>query len=228
VPKAAKAGRTYDDFRTYVDEREIRHWVEMDTVTGRIGGKVIMTFNFTQMNFMFGLLLDDKTSVQASEKIRTIKEKLLLSGIRFGDVFPILLTDNGGEFSNVAAFTDDIEGLPETRLYFCDPYRASQKPKVEKNHTIFRDIAPKGEPFDDFTQDTVDLIFSHVNGGKRKILNGKSPYEVFVFVYGEALASLLGVSHIPAEDVVQTEKLLKTIRKAPPASTGKNNPGTLS
>jgi IS30 family transposase len=224
VPKAAKAGRTYDDFRKYIDEHEIRYWVEMDTVIGRVGGKVIMTFNFTQMNFMFGLLLDDKTAAEAAEKIRTTKEKLFSCGVCFGDIIPILLTDNGGEFSNVAAFTNEADGLPETRLYFCDPYRSSQKPKVEKNHTIFRDIVPKGESFDSFTQDTVNLIFSHVNGGKRKVLNGKSPYELFVFVYGESLAALLGIGHIPAEDVVQNEKLLKAIKRTPPTETGSSNP----
>ena len=228
VPKAAKVGRTYDDFRTYVDEHEIRHWVEMDTVIGRIGGKVIMTFNFTQMNFMFGLLLDDKTSAQAAEKIRAIKGKLLSNGIHFGDIIPILLTDNGGEFSNVAAFTDDAEGLPTSKVFFCDPYCSSQKPRVEKNHSIFRDIVHKGESFDDFTQDTVNLIFSHVNSGKRKVLNGKSPYELFEFVYGKDLAALLGIKCIPAEDVAQTEMLLETIKKAPLTSAGENNPGKLT
>jgi IS30 family transposase len=180
------------------------------------------------MNFMFGLLLEDKTAVSAAEKIRELKKKLLSNGIRFGDIFPILLTDNGGEFANVAAFTDDTDGLPETRLYFCDPYQSSQKPKVEKNHTIFRDIVPKGESFDYFTQETVNLIFSHVNGSKRKVLNGKSPYEMFKFLYGEALADLLGIAYIPAEDVIQTDKLLKAIKKAPPAASGQIKPGALS
>ena len=228
IPKAAKIGRTYDDFRAYTDEHEISHWVEMDTVIGRIGGKVIMTFNFTQMNFMFGLLLDDKTAAQAAEKICALKKGLFDHGICFGDIFPILLTDNGGEFANVAAFTNNNLGTAETRLYFCDPYRSCQKPRVEKNHSIFRDIVPKGESFDYFTQDVVNLIFSHVNGGKRKVLNGKSPYELFVFVYGEALASLLGIDHIPAEDVVQCDVLLKSIKKALPLGIGKCNPDVQS
>lgn len=210
VPKAVKAGRTYDDFIAYVDEHEVTHWVEMDTVIGRIGGKVVMTFHFTSGDFMFGLLLDDKTAAEAAEKTRSLKERLGASGTRFGDVFPVILTDNGSEFSNVAAFTDDAGGLPETRLYFCDPYCSSQKPKVEKNHTIFRDIVPKGESFDHFTQDTVNLIFSHVNGVCRKVLGGKSPYDVFSYMHGEDLPTLLGVSRIPASDVVQSPLLLKS------------------
>jgi len=171
---------------------------------------------------MFGLLLDDKTALEAAEKIKNLKAKLLSGDISFGDICPLLLTDNGGEFSNVSAFISNGNGEIETGLYFCDPYRSCQKPRVEKNHTIFRDIVPKGESFDNFTQDMVDLIFSHVNGGKRKVLNGKSPYELFAYVYGEKTASLLGIRYIPPEEVIQTKKLLKDLKKLPPSNTGQN------
>ena len=220
VPKAVKAGRTYSDFLSFIDEGGIASWVEMDTVIGRAGGKVIMTFDFTRDNFMFGLLLDNKTAAEAASKIRMLKEALYNGGIRFGDIIPLLLTDNGGEFANVLAFTDDLEGNRETDLFFCDPYRSSQKPKVEKNHTIFRDIVPKGESFDDFTQETVNTIFSHVNSVKRKILNGKTPYEMFSFLYGDTVPTLLGIREIPAAKVVQSRKLLTMLKKAPSNAHG--------
>jgi IS30 family transposase len=193
----------------------------MDTVIGRIGGKVIMTFNFTRDNFMFGLLLDDKTAAEAASKIRSLKKRLTDGGVRFGEVMPLLLTDNGGEFANVTVFTDAADGTCESRLFFCDPYRSCQKPKVEKNHTLFRDIVPKGESFDHFTQGTVDLIFSHVNSVNRKIHMGKSPYEMFSFVYGESLPKLLGINRIPAEEVIQSPRLLlKIATKTPLACNG--------
>jgi IS30 family transposase len=208
IPKAAKVGRSYDDFLAYIEGNNIASWAEMDTVIGRIGGKVIMTFDFTFCNFMFGLLLDDKSANEAAHKIRSLKKRLSAAGIRFGDVCPLILTDNGGEFAKVSAFTADENGEIETLLFFCDPYRSCQKPRVEKNHTLFRDIVAKGNSFDSFTQEIVDLIFSHVNGVKRKSLNGKSPYEIFCFAYGEKTASLLGISHIPDKEVVQSPKLL--------------------
>jgi IS30 family transposase len=223
VPKAAKVGRTYDDFKAYIAEHEILHWVEMDTVIGRVGGKVIMTFHFTQMNFMFGLLLDDKSTAEAAEKVKALKKRLAGGGVRFGAIIPILLTDNGGEFANVHAFIDGTDGIAETLLYFCDPYCSSQKPKVEKNHGIFRDIVPKGESFDGFTQDAINLIFSHVNGSARKVLGGKSPYDVFAFMFGKEMAALLGIVHIPAEDVIQDQKLLNAVmKKTPLVKAGQN------
>ena len=211
IPKAVREGRAYADFLAFIGERGITSWVEMDTVIGRIGGTVIMTFDFTFCNFMFGLLLDNKTAAEAAVKIRSLKGNLAEHNVRFGDIFPLLLTDNGGEFANVTAFMADLNGEPETELFFCDPMQSCQKPKVEKNHTMFRDIIPKGESFDHFTQDTVNLIFSHVNSVKRKLLHGKTPYEMFSFVFGGGMASLLGIEEIAAVDVVQSPMLLKNI-----------------
>ena len=222
VPKAVRIGRTYNDFLSFIDDNDIKSWVEMDTLIGRIGGKVIMTLDFTFCNFMFGLLLDDKTAAEAAHKIRLLKKSLNENNISFGNVIPVLLTDNGGEFSNVFAFTDDLEGNTETSMFFCDPYRACQKPNVEKNHTMFRDIVPKGESFDNFTQESVNFIFSHINSVKRKSLNGKTSYEMFSFVYGEKIASLLGIHEIHALDVIQSPKLLKHL----PKSTGIYKPRT--
>ena len=209
IPKALKAGRAYADFLDFIDQEGLSSWVEMDTVIGRIGGKVILTLNFTFCNFMLGLLLPDKTSASASSRIISLKKDFQSLGLRFGDVFPVILTDNGGEFADVFSFEDDLDGIRETCLFFCDPMQSSQKPRVEKNHTLFRDIVPKGQSFDGFSQDTVNLIFSHVNGVKRKILNGKSPYDIFSYTYGPAITHALGITPIPADAVLQSPKLLR-------------------
>ena len=209
IPKALKIGRTYEDFCLYKEQNEITSWVEMDTVIGRIGGKVILTLHFTSCNFMAGLLLDNKSAAEASSKFLALKQSFNEKSVRFGDIFPLILTDNGGEFADVFSFEIDITtGELVTQLFFCDPYQSSQKPKIEKNHTLFRDIVPKGHSFDDFSQDTVNLIFSHVNSVKRKILNGKTPYEVFAFTYSGEIAALLGVKPIPSDKVIQSPKLL--------------------
>jgi IS30 family transposase len=211
VPKAAKVGRTYEDFLLHVAETGMKSWVEMDTVIGRPGGKVVLTLDFTFCNFMVGLLLDDKTAASATGKIKGLKSLFAANGSRFGDVFPLILTDNGGEFSNISAIENDSDGKKETSLFFCDPMKSCQKPHVEKNHTLFRDIVPKGESFDSFTQDTLNIIFSHVNCVKRYHLNGKSPYDVFAFTYGDSLAVLLGINRIPDNCVCQSPMLLETL-----------------
>lgn len=211
VPKGVKVGRSFEDFLLYLAESPSTNYVEMDTVIGRIGGKLIMTFQFVNVDFMFGLLLDDKTAVEAAGKICILKERFNRVGLRFGDTFPVLLTDNGGEFSDVFAFENSLDGEIETKLFFCDPNAPYQKPHVENNHTLFRGIVETGTSFDSFTQDDVNLIFSHINAVKRKQFNGKSAYDMFTFTYSEELAELLGISYVSPGDVIQTPKLLKLL-----------------
>jgi hypothetical protein len=74
---------------------------------------------------------------------------------------------------------------------------------------MFRDIVPAGSSFDDYSQDTVNLIFSHVNSVKRKSLGGKSPFDIFAYTFSESAAAALGVSRVPAQQVIQSPKLLK-------------------
>jgi IS30 family transposase len=158
---------------------------------------------------MFGRLLENKTALEVTQKVRDLKIEFAAKQRRFGGMFPLILTDNGGEFANVSAIETDLDGERETRLFFCDPNRSYQKPHVEKNHTLLRDIVPKGASFDGFTQGTIDLIFSHLNSVKRKSLHGKTSYEMFVFVFGDIVSKILGIEHIPAERVIQSPMLLK-------------------
>ncbi|MCL1913281.1 MAG: hypothetical protein FWG10_05250 [Eubacteriaceae bacterium] len=48
---------------------------------------------------------------------------------------------------------------------------------------------------------------------KRKILNGKTPYGLFSFTYGDKLAAVLGVLPIPAADAAQPPLLLNNKAK---------------
>lgn len=209
VPKWAREGRTFDDFLAFVDDNSDMPLVQLDTVIGRIGGKVIMTVHFVNSDFMFGLLLDNKTAAEAANKIQKLKAELKALNFNFGDIAPLLLTDNGGEFSLVSAFENDTDGNAESHMFFCQPCSPHEKAEIEKNHTLFRDIVKPGASFDDFTQETVNLIFSHVNAVKRKQFNGKSAYDMFSFYYSEMLASALGISYVPANEVIQSPKLLR-------------------
>ncbi|MGT2866301.1 IS30 family transposase [Streptococcus fryi] len=207
IPKEAKKGRSYEDFQNYLTHRQLTSWLEMDTVIGRVGGKVLLTFNLSFCNFIFARLLDNKTALEVAKHFYVIKNTLYEADRNFFDVFPIILTDNGGEFARVDDIEMDIRG--EIKLFFCDPNRSDQKGRIEKNHSLIRDILPKGTSFDNLTQDDINLVCSHVNSVKRAALNGKSAYELFTFTYDEELAKLLGISLIPAEDVCQSPKLLQ-------------------
>lgn len=207
IPKEAKKGRSYEDFQNYLALNQLDSWLEMDTVMGRMGGKVLLTFNLSFCNFIFARLLDNKTALEVTKHLYDIKNTLHQADKDFFQLFPVILTDNGGEFARVDDIEMDVRG--ESKLFFCDPNRSDQKGRIEKNHTLIRDILPKGTSFDNLTQEDINLVCSHVNSVKRAALNGKSAYELFAFTYGEEIPKLLGISKIPAEDVCQSSKLLQ-------------------
>ena len=207
IPKEAKKGRSYEDFQNYLALNQLDSWLEMDTVLGRMRGKVLLTFNLSFCNFIFARLLDNKTALEVTKHLYDIKNTLHQADKDFFQLFPVILTDNGGEFARVDDIEMDVRG--ESKLFFCDPNRSDQKGRIEKNHTLIRDILPKGTSFDNLTQEDINLICSHVNSVKRAALNGKSAYELFTFTYGEEISKLLGISKIPAEDVCQSSKLLQ-------------------
>ena len=207
IPKEDKKGRSYEDFQNYLVLNQLNSWLEMDTVMGRMGGKVLLTFNLSFCNFIFARLLENKTTLEVTKHLYDIKNNLHEADKDFCQLFPVILTDNGGEFARVDDIEMDVRG--ESKLFFCDPNRSDQKGRIEKNHTLIRDILPKGTSFDNLTQEDINLVCSHVNSVKRAALNGKSAYELFAFTYGEEIPKLLGISKIPAEDVCQSSKLLQ-------------------
>ena len=207
IPKEAKKGRSYEDFQNYLSLNQLDYWLEMDTVMGRMGGKVLLTFNLSFCNFIFARLLDNKTALEVTKHLYDIKNTLYQADKDFFQLFPVILTDNGGEFARVDDIEMDVRG--ESKLFFCDPNRSDQKGRIEKNHTLIRDILPKGTSFDSLTQENINLVCSHANSVKRAALNGKSTYELFSFTFGEEISKLLGISKIPAEDVCQSSTLLQ-------------------
>ena len=207
IPKEAKKGRSYEDFQNYLSLNQLDSWLEMDTVMGRMGGKVLLTFNLSFCNFIFARLLDNKTALEVTKHLYDIKDTLHQADKDFFQLFPVILTDNGGEFARVDDIEMDVRG--ESKLFFCDSNRSDQKGRIEKNHTLIREILPNGTSFDNVTQEDINLVCSHVNSVKRATLNGKSAYELFAFTYGEEIPKLLGISKIPAEEVCQSSKLLQ-------------------
>jgi len=190
VPKNLKVGRSFSDFTALSPES----YFEMDTVIGTIGGKTLLTFCDPRTGFAFGRLLNKNTASEVVEKLTAIVNQ------DFRTAFPVLLTDNGGEFAKVL----EMENLG-IRMFFCDPLQSWQKPHVEKMHTMLRDTLPKGTSFDNLTQEKVNTIFSHMNSVARKGIKGKTPYEIFTFSYGADFATHLGITKIATDAVIQSK-----------------------
>lgn len=52
-------------------------------------------------------------------------------------------------------------------------------------------------------------MFSHINSTPRKSLNGKTPYEMFEFIYGNEILTKLNIQKIERDKVILKPHLLK-------------------
>ena len=127
----------------------------------------------------------------------------------FMELFPVLLADNGSEFSNPMAIEQDDQGNERTRVFYCNPSAPYQKPNCENNHELIRRIIPKGTDIGLYTQEQIDLMMSHINSYSRKKLGNKSPYEVFEFQYGRKILDAFHLRKIPADEIILSPDLLK-------------------
>lgn len=131
----------------------------------------------------------------------------------FKILFPVILTDNGSEFSDpkmIEFYRVDPEHNPtklarRTHVFFCDPYNSQQKPHIERGHEKIRRELVKGSSFDILKQEDINLMLSHVNSAPRTSLEGKTPYDEFVSFYGErarVFLEKLGIHRINAENII--------------------------
>ncbi len=206
VDTLCRDNRTFKDYLKFIKDNNVPNTVEMDTVEGIKGGKALLTIHFVNCSFMLAFIRDRNDSKSVIDIFNNLYNKLTHS--LFTKLFPVILTDNGSEFTNPTAI-EFSNNLKRTNIFYCDPYCSYQKGACENNHTLFRRILPKGSSFDNLNQDDIDLCVNHVNSYLRKNLNDNSPYNLFNVLYGEQTLSILGVKHIKPNDVVLNPTILK-------------------
>ena len=213
-----RVGRTYLEFVAYRKENPDLAVVEMDTVIGQVGGKVLFTFHFNDCGLMLAFLRDAKTSQTCTRIINQLWDAA--GQDLFRELFAIILTDNGTEFSDpdgIELYRPDpvhnsTKLLPRgIRLFYCDAYCSCQKPHVERNHREIRRILEHGTSFNALSQGNIDVVMSNVNCYTRDWLGGKSPYDKFIELHGETgrtFLEKLGISRVPANQVTLDPLLL--------------------
>ena len=194
-------GRSYEDFEGFIKNNDVSV-LEMDTVKGRREkGKRLLTMIFQDNSIMLLFLMPDGKA-DSVKRVFDFLEKGLGTEC-FQRMFPVFLTDNGGEFKRVEELelTEDYE--VRTNIFFCDPMASWQKPHIEKNHEYIRYVIPRGKSFDPYTQEDMTLLMNHINSVRRKSLGGKAPYELIIEEDEDmkALMALLKMDLIPPDEV---------------------------
>lgn len=207
VDKKCRMGRTYQDFLKYMGEHPGLPIVEIDSVEGKKGGKVLLTLHFTIPQFMLAFIRDANTSQSVIDIFNRLY--LELHPDIFCGLFQVLLGDNGSEFSNPLAIETDPLGNQRAQVFYCDPQAPYQKGAAENNHTLIRRILPKGTSLDRFTQEDITFMMNHINSYGRPNLGDKTPYEVFASLYGEDILRKMGAELIASDKVTLRPSLLK-------------------
>lgn len=212
VDKGCRLGRSYKEFEAFMEKNPDTAVVQMDSVIGNVGGKCLLTIHFVESSLMLAFLRDANTSQSVIDVFDWLDNRL--GGKVFNRLFPVIVTDNGSEFSNPKKieyrdYAITKQGYRRTNIYYCDAGCPYQKGAIEVNHELIRRVLPKGTSFDNLTQTDVNLMMNHINSYKRKKLNDRSPYETFSFHYGEDVLRLLDCSPVAPEDILLKPSLLK-------------------
>ena len=136
-------GRTYKDYKIYINENPDVFVTQMDTVyNNETTGPFIQTFKFINSGIIFAILHNSKTSESMKQGVDLLES--ILGTQVFRKYVHILLTDRGTEFSAADAMETGTDNTRRTRVFYCDPMQSGQKGSLENKHIELRYILPKG------------------------------------------------------------------------------------
>jgi IS30 family transposase len=205
--RTIRIGRTYDDFKKYISDNSISHFVQLDTVEGKKGGECLLTMAFINED----LLLSYKIKEQSVEEVRrvftSIKKKIGYDN--FYRYFHPILTDNGSEFSDISHIEKNGETTKETKVFFCDPRHSEQKGSLEVTHEYIRRYIPKGTDISNYSDENIKDMIDNINSANREQHDGKSAYEILEKRIPKNILDKLGLTKINSKDVILNNRLFK-------------------
>jgi IS30 family transposase len=208
IDKNCLNGRKYNEFLKFLQENPDVNIVEIDSVIGITGGKVLLTIHFVNCSFMLAFIREHNDAQSVIDIFNMIEDKLGID--MFKKLFIVILTDNGSEFSNPLEIEFSKKtGEQRTKVFYCEPGRSDQKGSCEVNHELIRRVLPQGTSFDNLNQEDINKLMSNINSYKRKKLNDCSPLQLFSLMYGKDVAISLGITEIQPNEINLTKDLLK-------------------
>ena len=172
---SGKAGRGCIPGRVDISDRpaiveeksRIGDW-ELDTIIGREHKGAIVSMVERHSKLTRLAKIKKKTAQE-------VKEALIRSLGDVADCVHTLTSDNGKEF----ACHQEIASQLGASMYFARPYHSLERGLNEHTNGLVRQYLPKHQWFDEVTQETVRGIEDLLNNRPRKVLQFRTPIEVF-------------------------------------------------
>ena len=200
-------GRKYTDFKEFMEVNSDKSVVEMDVVETIKGERVFLTFFFRKTKLMLAFIMEKQDQKCVSEVLDYLENLL---GLRvFQEIFPVILTDNGGEFKHADIIEHSITGARRCSVYYCDPMASHQKCAIEKNHEFIREYIPKSTSIRFCNQELTTLMINHINSIKRDSINEKTPYDLAELLMPPITLKLLGLQRIHPDFVTRNPSIFK-------------------
>jgi IS30 family transposase len=201
-PKGFTLDKTYEDFLEFRKNKPDINYVQMDTVEGKMSdNKVLLTFELMNSSLLLTYIIKHQRAVCVVEQFNRLEKKLGLE--KFKEIFGVILTDRGSEFSNPTGMEfSHITGERRCHIFYCDPQRSDQKGSLENVHRRIREFIPKGKSFEKFNQKQINKINSNINGTYLSSLDNKTPFNVSKAHMGSSVLKQLGLTYIAPNDII--------------------------
>lgn len=162
------AGRSIEDRPEHINDRStFGHW-EMDSVESCQGVSntyIVMTERKTRWELI--IPSPDKTAASVVAAIDGLEAKY---GDLFPKVFRSITCDNGCEFADAAGIERSASGKgTRTEVYYCHPYRPSERGSNENQNGLIRRHLPKGTDLSTVSCEETKRIEDWLNNYPRKM-----------------------------------------------------------
>ena len=162
------AGRSIEDRPEHINDRStFGHW-EMDSVESCQGVSntyIVMTERKTRWELI--IPSPDKTAASVVAAIDGLEAKY---GDLFPKVFRSITCDNGCEFADAAGIERSASGKgTRTEVYYCHPYRPSERGSNENQNGLIRRHLPKGTDLSTISYEETKRIEDWLNNYPRKM-----------------------------------------------------------
>ena len=153
------------------------HW-ETDTIVGKKNKHEPVGLTLTERlaRYQIVLKISGKTEAAVNEAIKDLTQ----DNPWFSQLFKSITADNGSEFAGLSKVLDGW-----CDVYFTHPYSSWERGTNEKHNGILRRFIPKGKSLKHYSKHQIKQITHWMNHLPRKILNYKTPTEVFLSYFNQ-------------------------------------------
>lgn len=200
-PRLDRTGHLYSDWLIFRFKNQITYYFQMDFLGApRKSSKEILVLTMPHLSFSLLYVIESKNQDKICQLFNTIQKQIGLQN--FKKLFPAILTDRDIVFDDFDSLEFDENGELRTRIFFCNPGESNQKPYVENYNSQIRVSFPKHAVLDNYTQDDIDEISSSLNSRHLSSIDDRTPYDLFLDIFGKELLDALHIHRVDGKDVM--------------------------